>query len=375
MLYATCGRATIMESLKQPGQGRNGEIELWRIIVACAIVFHHSYNLAWPGIVCGGYVGVEFFFLLSGYLLARHIRKQAGGVQPPASSLGGETLAYLWRRLRSFWPELLVSCLIGLAVHAWGHHFAVRSTLAMARDTVLGNLMLLDMTGLSGTGINPPAWYLSTLMVGSALLYPLLKRHGHSVLVPIAACFLLGYIMVADSDSPRMGFAMVRNWMGWAYKGNIRGVAELAIGASLYPLVQVLASRRAPQWARACLTLVKWGCYGVMLLYCVHPVGTWMPLVLAALACALVLNASGVCADAGWYRHGWIMRLGRFSLPLYLSHIFWAKNLAAIAPGIPADSALMLALYFAVSVATALVVELLAKCLRRISTASPDIAG
>ena len=109
----------------------------------------------------------------------------------------------------------------------------------------------------------------------------------------------------------------------------------------------------------------------MMLLYCVHPVGAWMPLVLAALACALVLNASGVCADAGWYRHGWIMRLGRFSLPLYLSHFFWAKNLAAIAPGIPADSALMLIVYFAASVVTALAVGLLAKCLRRISTAFP----
>ena len=335
-----------------------------RITVAIIIVNFHS--LYCPGalhVLPGGAVGVEFFFLLSGYLMARHIRQQVDGGQTSLSSLGGETLGYLWRRLRSFWPELLVSSLIGLAVFAWGHHFAVRPTLTMARDTVLGNILLLHMAGLAEAGVNSPAWYLSTLMAGSALLYPVLRRFGNSILVPLAACFLLGYIMKEDPDSSKAGFAMVRNWMGWTYKGNIRGVAELAIGASLYPLAQMLAAMRMPRLVRAWLMLVKWACYGVMLIYCAHPVGSWMPFVLVTLACALVLNASRVCTDADWYQYGCIMWLGRFSLPLYLSHIFWSRNLDAVLPCYTTGIGKLL-VYNLCSLATALLVLCLAKLLR-----------
>lgn len=344
---------------------RNGEVELLRITVAIIIVNFHS--LYCPGalhVLPGGAVGVEFFFLLSGYLMARHIRQQVDGGQTSLSLLGGETLGYLWRRLRSFWPELLVSSLIGLAVFAWGHHFAIRPTMTMARDTVLGNILLLHMTGFAEAGVNSPAWYLCTLMAGSALLYPVLKRFGNSVLIPIAACFLLGYIMKVDPDSSKAGFAMVRNWMGVTYKGNIRGVAELAIGASLYPLAQMLAAMRVPRLVRAWLMLVKWGCYGVTLIYCVHPVGTWMPFVLVALACALVLNTSRVCTDADWYQYGCIMWLGRFSLPLYLSHIFWARNLNAVLPCCMSGAGKLLA-YNLCSLATALLVMYSARWLRQ----------
>ncbi len=342
---------------------RLGEIELMRLLTAMAVmIFHGFYYAGCACVLPGGSIGVEFFFLLSGYLMAAHMQREP---QPIASfaKLYTETYRYLWHRVVSFWPELLVACCIGLAVFSWGHHFAVRPTLNMAHDTLMGNVLLLHMTALAPRGVDGPVWYLSALLLSSAVLYPLFRRYGHSPIWVVMALVLLGYILVADSKSPTLGFAGVRQWMGWTYKGNLRALAELALGASLYPLVQFLLRQRVTQVLSVVLTMLKWGCYCVAFLYCLHPSGRFAPITLVALGCALVLCFSRLCMDRDWYQYQWILWFGRFSLPLYLSHVFWAHNLAAILPWLVNPWG-KLFVYSGVSLLTALVVMLLAKQLR-----------
>lgn len=58
---------------------RNGEIELARFILALAIVlFHMGAFLGWSGrlaVVPRGYLGVEAFFVLTGYFLCQSMSK------------------------------------------------------------------------------------------------------------------------------------------------------------------------------------------------------------------------------------------------------------------------------------------------------------
>lgn len=342
---------------------RSGEIELMRILAAVMVLNVHT--VFYKGCGClmpGGNIGVEFFFLLSGYLMAAHLQKKTQPVQT-AAELCTETYRYLWRRLASFWPELLAACCIGLAVFSWGHHFAVRPTLNMAHDTLMGNVLLLHMTALAPRGVDGPIWYLSALLLASAVLYPLFRRLGHSPVWLVVSLMLLGYLLTTDEKAATWGFAGPRQWMGWTYKGNLRALAELALGASLHLFVQMLLRQRVSQVLSLVLTVLKWGCYGVAFLYCLHPSGRYAPITLVALACALVLCFSRLCIDRDWYQYGWIMWLGRFSLPLYLSHVFWAENLAAILPCLTERGEKLLAYHLA-AVVTALLVMFLAKQLR-----------
>ena len=225
------------------------------------------------------------------------------------------------------------------------------------------------MTALAPAGVNGPVWYLSALMIASALLYPLLRRFGLLPVWPVLALLLLGYASVADDTAARYSYTGVRQWLGWTYKGNIRAVAELTLGASLYPLVQYLARVHVSALGAFCLTAFKWACYGIALLYCVHPTSHLGVLTLVAMMCALVLCFSRLCCDRDWYCSPWVMWLGRFSLPLFLANIFWSRNLAFILPDVVNPWGMLL-IYYGTSLLTAVVVMFLAKQLRRLGAAA-----
>lgn len=345
---------------------RSGEIELMRILAAIAVMnLHTSHYAGCIHLSPGGYVGVEFFFLLSGYLMAAHMQKNTLSAAAPME-LCGETYQYIWRRLCSFWPELFIACCIGLGVFVWGHHMAVRESLRMALDTLMSNVLLLHMVSLAPRGVDAPTWYLSSLLLSSAILYPLFRRFGHSPVWVAMALMLLGYAAVGvGEESTTVGFAGVDEWVGWTKQGNLRAFAELMLGFSLFPLVQHIARLNVSRLLAVVLTFFKWGCYGAAFLYCLQPTGRCLPFTLCALACALVLCFSRLCVDRDWWQHEWVMWLGRFSLPLYLSHMFWAENLGEILPSLTHPWVKLISYHLAAGL-TALAVMFLAKRMRHV---------
>ena len=96
---------------------RNGRIDFLRFVFALIIVLHHTrYLLGYEHtIFIGGSLGVEFFFLVSGYLLVATVERVAEQ-NHLAGSLGTETLIFLQRKvLRSVfqvsYPFTLLSLL------------------------------------------------------------------------------------------------------------------------------------------------------------------------------------------------------------------------------------------------------------------------
>lgn len=344
---------------------RIGEIELIRFFAAlCVMNLHSSSWRGCPVLAPGGYIGVEFFFLLSGFLMAAHMHKKRIFADAQLK-IGSETSWYLYRRIASFLPELVVACGIGIIVFGSCHDWS--STLHMAYDTLMGDVLLLQMTALTPHGVEAPVWYLSSLLLVSALLYPLLWRYGHSPIWPILALMLLGYVFKSDEVTPAWGFAGAHHWMGWTLKGNLRALAELALGASLFPLSKFMEGHlRLSVRGSLLITFLKWACYGLALIQCIHPKVYAEPLALLALGGGILLSFSNLCIDRHCYQATWIRRLGRFSLPLYLSHYYWAENLAVILPSLTFRWEKLL-VYHIAAILTALSVMFLAKHLRRLA--------
>lgn len=356
-------------------QQRNGEIELVRILMAFIIVNYHSY--LWDGDGCrvlfrNGYIGVELFFLLSGFLMASSIARKREMSTPSIEKINRETFLFLRHKLASFWPELFLACSLGLFVFALLHYPDIRLIADMVRDTFSSEMLLLDMTGLAGVGINGCVWYLSSMLLGLALLYPLFRRAGSSPLLLVILLLTLGCVYRVGSPAVGLRGGGLMYWFGFTWKANLRAFCELGIGAFLYPLALSLARVKLNRWARWCLLLLKLSCYILIVAYARKAMPGYPPLVLVAMATVIVLSFARICPDADIYQHRAIFWLGRFSLPLYLSHQVYSQNLGVLIPAGEWSGNSKLLLYNACSFATALLVMYLSGLVRRFFREHPN---
>ena len=94
---------------------RNGKIEFLRFLFSVIIVIHHSRYILGDDqcLFLGGSLAVEFFFLVSGYLMMASIDRISAR-KAPGQDLGRETLGFLWRKARAVYPDLLIAWVIAL---------------------------------------------------------------------------------------------------------------------------------------------------------------------------------------------------------------------------------------------------------------------
>ncbi len=137
-----------------------------RAFSAANIVFFHFLNPAWFGplapMMNNGYVGVNFFFILSGFILTYNY------VDRPA--LGRFGAREFWRtRLTRLYPVYLLGLLIALPILQLEWRYQTRPH--FWEGLVLTPLMLQGWSPLLATFWNTPAWTLSC-EVTFYLLFP-----------------------------------------------------------------------------------------------------------------------------------------------------------------------------------------------------------
>lgn len=92
-------------------KGRSGELDFWKFIFSLVIVIRHSEYL--PTTIeypyfRGGSIFVEFFFITSGYLMAKSAERKEN-----TKSLVEETSSFLRKKITAFYPYLIfwISCI------------------------------------------------------------------------------------------------------------------------------------------------------------------------------------------------------------------------------------------------------------------------
>ena len=133
-----------------------------RAVAALGVLLYHAADWSGrPGRFAHGYLAVDFFFCLSGFVLAHAFERRRIG-----------WLAYLWIRIVRIWPLLVLSTLIGAVLTArhsppfWPN--LARGLLLVPR---LGHPA--EWTFPSLFPFNPPAWSLCLEVIVSALWFPL----------------------------------------------------------------------------------------------------------------------------------------------------------------------------------------------------------
>lgn len=341
---------------------RNAKLDALRFLYACAVFFAHSYVFKEKGYLFrGGRISVEFFFILSGYLMAVSIQRTMSTVGP-AVDLGEETWAFLGKKIRSFMPELLASLVIGFF---WMEVTWQDASIRLIGKRLLSAIwepLLLYMSGLGNTKINGVDWYLSAMILSMLILYPICRKYfsmSTHVIMPAIVILIYGYFCRFDGTTTN-----VLTEMGFFYKGTVRAFAGLALGVAGYPIITALKEREYTQKQRVLLTIAETVIYiaifGYMFKYSKKQYNMIFVLFIFVGFCI-------TCMEKGCLDHLFSQKicsfLGKSSLLIYLSHGYTRNALCLFFPNRPYSQ--MLCLYALSTAINAVLTYFLAGFIRR----------
>ena len=152
-------------------------------------------------------------------------------------------------------------------------------------------------------------------------------------IAPPASCFLFCWLL--HSSGGYIGNPY--NTTCGIYWGNMRALSEMGLGMCAYPAACKLSALNLSERVKIILSVVRWGLLVMVVLYMhwtrPHALPGW-------LACAWVwlVLAMGISQGAGRCSAWNLARfLGKISLPLFLSHGFYAYRWNEVMPeGMPA---------------------------------------
>ena len=406
----------------------NVTIDFLRFLFSVIVVLHHSrYVLGDDNCYfLGGSLAVEFFFFVSGYLLlvgadkagrkngagyllpggmdmagrtngAGYLltdsvdmagRTEAAGLETKGigagtTGIGSETLHFILHKIRSFLPEFLIAWWIGFVLIGVVRQYGVLDYLkAFGND--FWELTLVKMSGLFTHGIDGAMWYLSAMLLGMAILYPLLrtKRDLMTHLVcPLLALFLYGYLCQAEGH-PRDPIV----WLGLCYKGLVRAVAGLCTG-----VVICVAARRLKRFSPSGLTktgnALAIGAQLLCLILAIRYMAEQEPseydyfyMFLLMLLVLLSFAGFGLESVLGNSQRLHLLSafLGKYSLSLYLGHLYFAQHVNELLPEELYSGKIRMTVYLAAAFANGLLVMGLSALYRRYSRggkSSGNISG
>lgn len=280
----------------------------------------------------------------------------------PIKSVGSETAAFLWHKIKGLMPDLYIAWIIAFIVTCWTKQFSLTEIL---KNLLLSSfdLLFLVHTGLSGFRANGAAWYLSAMLLAMAILYPILIRKRDlflSLLAPLISVFLFGYMYQNWSGA----LGSPATWVGFATKGLIRGIAEISLGCVCYSLCQKLKPIQLTRLCRALLTFIEAGCYFFVIgMAFSHWHGKLDYLLVLSLSIGITITFSQKSYSAQIFKHPIYNWLGVFSYDLYLSHGFWSHAMNKMFPAKTYWQ--IFPYYLAIAFATAMFVMLVSKLLRQ----------
>ena len=298
---------------------RNGEIEFFRFLFCLIVfVFHVNLDNTSKTVFCqNGQLGVEFFFIISGYFLSREIMESSYSQK---ESAGFNSFQYVKRRYISIFPFHLVAFAAGLIIRLFNDY-----SIAKIGDFLdylflsIPQFFLFHADGLlrkDDPKIVSVEWFLSALLIALFFLYPLLFRFRESFLfmgAPLLSLFCFGTLYMVNEN-----LLTHFKWMGFASSDVIRAIGNLSLGVFSYAITRMIDEKyQKKNRLIGCAGLL---CYTMVIVAVNVSFSTrrWfaVPFVLC-MAIAISLSHSSllrVLSDNKWCR-----RIGSISMPMYLN--------------------------------------------------------
>lgn len=199
---------------------KNNMISFWRVIFTYLIILLHLFNHYFH--ITGWTIGVEFFFVVSGWLLAADLKHK-----------DRTPYGYTWHRIKRLYPEYFLSFLVSGICFLIFNGYSAKASFFWFETAGFKELLMIHFWPWQETQIaNVVTWYVSVLVFAGLLLYSLCKRLPHitrEVIIPLALIIGLTY-------SFRKTGSLVTDYFGdFIYSQKfMRGFMEMGIGILLF---------------------------------------------------------------------------------------------------------------------------------------------
>lgn len=352
---------------------RNGAVDLMRLVFCICIVLQHAVSAIpedTPAILSRGALGVEFFFLVSGYLLAcSAYRYVADGGQKP--SVGIAAAQFTKKKINALMPVLVIAPIFSFILIQCSKRVTIISILQKSMIEIWRPMLLME----AGFGNTNELWYISSMVLLMLAIYPVLIRHFDlfvRVIAPLVFAFSIGWLYVKDQSLLDPG-----KYLGFVYKGMVRAMGEICLGVAVYPAIRYLQRFELTRLAKWLITLAEIVCVVSVVCLMLQSEGEYdfFALLLIALLVVFLFSHQGIIADAMDCRFCYFC--GKFSLYLYLCNNWVAKTVGncyeflaeqgkfGLGADVSADRTVILLLYFCGVLIASVGMYLLCETLRK----------
>lgn len=327
---------------------RNKAIEFLRFLFMIMIVIHHGMYFITEGgirLYFGGYIGVEFFFIVAGYFMAKSYEGRNHDIL-----LGKDIWDFIVKRYLSFLPNFYVGYFVILLIYYWGKPLIKIGYDLLANQ--VWNVLLVQMIGIGEMA--PLIWYLSALLFAQAVVYLLIRILGKNFIYSSILLFLfgLGYL---NKSYGSLGVVFETEY--FIYGGLIRAIVDILGGAIIYYIIPRLTELKLKKVSRIFLSIIEWCCYLFALIfpsiYSYTQIDFSMLLMLMIAFSISVSNIGEL--DKALFKSKNYLWLGEYSFSLFLGHYGWSKILGNGVITTDAGKGSMI-LYISLSILTALVI-------------------
>lgn len=339
---------TYDEAKIEPSQSDNPRsfhiytFDMLKGIMCILIALYHFSNEYTPGgLFCNSFLCVEAFFAMSGYFLMQTCYKE---------NQDFDVVKILKQRIFRLYPVYLIGvmALVGLFSIRWfsGNPFAWMVSTEYNRSALLTELLGLQAIGLSSFHyINYPAWYVSALIVSSALMLLIFKRFrrkqrmlwGIVTVLPLS-CYGILYFLNAYSASSGFLFDLPISLP------LVRGVAGMCLGACIFGICDRVDLQKIRTGHLNALMFVSTLGMLYIMVFVKPSRWNWMFLILLVF---MMISAVGLAKQNKQLQIKPLLFLGKISYIFFVLHSF-SQNVLSIYISPHASNVALLAVLFLV---------------------------
>lgn len=249
---------------------RNSLVELFRFIFSILVVGYHvqmSYFNDSIDTFENGALAVEFFFLLTGFFLAKSIEKFAFRSE---TSLLKETGKFMWNKIKSILPVHFVATIILIVI-------ILVFDINNFGSKLLGGLpgfFLIQQAIFWTEGYNMslivPEWYLSAMLISLVIIFPtaiILRKKMRGEFVILAEFAIFAVLAVALGGIIKFRFTTT-------FIYDLRAYAEILVGMLIYYFTAFLSQKELKKNMTVLLKVFEPICYLIPIIFGIIPISS-----------------------------------------------------------------------------------------------------